>query len=104
MKTIIDKPTNINKVILTKLVDLIDEGDQVDRKFIERGLSKADLIAIYLHDDKIITAATLKNPLPSYRDSVFISAGVESQRKLFIKELGYVVTHPEYRGQNLCQK
>lgn len=104
MKTIIDKPTNIDKDLLNQLIDLVEKGDQVQRNYIERGIKTADLIALYVLNDVILSSATLKNPLKSYKDSVFQLAEVEKLNNDSIQELGYIITNPEHEGQKLCQR
>lgn len=104
MTTIIDIPKNISKDLLPKLLDLIETGSQVDPEGLEERIMNADLIAILVDNDKIVTTATLKNPLTSYRYKVFKSAGVDNEKENYKKELGYIVTHPDYEGQKLCQK
>lgn len=104
MTTIIDRPKNIDEKILAQLIDLIENGEQVQRKFIKRGIETAELIAFFIDKDELIASATLKNPLHSYRDKVFRLADAEDQKKDFAQELGYIVTNPKYEGQKLCQK
>jgi predicted GNAT family N-acyltransferase len=104
MTTIIDIPNNISKDLLGQLLELIETGSQVDPEGLEERLMNADLIALLVDKDKIVTTATLKNPLTSYRNKVFKSAGVDSDKENYKKEIGYIVTHPDYEGQKLCQK
>lgn len=104
MKTIIDKPINIDKDLLNQLIDLVENGEQVQRNYIERGIETADLIAIYVLDGMILSAATLKNPLKSYRDKVFQLAKAENSNKKDLQELGYIITNSKYEGQKFCQK
>ena len=61
------------------------------------------MIAMLFDDDILVSVAALKNPLDSYRKSVFDSAGVEGLEVNYKKELGYIVTHPQYEGRKLCQ-
>lgn len=105
MKIIVEKPNNIDKGILDQFVDLVDSGEQVQKKFIVRGVNRAELIALFIDSDEVIAAAALKNPLPSYRNGVFKLAGVENEDvNTFTKELGYIVTKPKYEGRKYCQK
>ncbi|WP_435356594.1 hypothetical protein [Emticicia sp. SJ17W-69] len=103
MKTIIDKPTNINKDLLNQLINLVEEGAQVQRHYIERGIETADLIALYVLNGIILSSVTLKNPLKSYKDSVFQLARANKLNIDSLKELGYIITNPEHEGQKLCQ-
>jgi predicted GNAT family N-acyltransferase len=104
MKTIIDRPNNIDKDLLIQLVNLVEEGDQVQRHFIERGIETADFIALFVLNEVIVTSATLKNPLKSYKDSVFQLAKADKLNIDNLQELGYIITNPKYEGQKLCQR
>jgi|SRR5690606_7494044 len=103
MKIVIDKPSNIDKHLLNQLIDLVDNGGQVQRNYIERGIETADLIALYVLNGVILSSATLKNPLKSYKERVFELAQVDKLNIDTLQELGYIITNPEYEGQKLCQ-
>lgn len=104
MMTTIDNPKNINKEILDKIIDLVCHGNQVERRFIEAGIKSSEFIAITLENDNVVTTATLKNPILSYRNKVFKLANVNDVKDGYFKELGYIVTHPNYEGRKLCQE
>lgn len=104
MTTIIDIPDNISKDLLGQLLELIETGSQVDPEGLEERIMNAELIALLVDNDKIVTTATLKNPLTSYRNKVFKSAGVDNDKENYKKEIGYIVTHPDYEGKKLCQQ
>ncbi len=105
MKILIDSPRNIDKEILTELIDLIVLGGQVKRAFIEKGIKSADLIAIMFDNDIIVSSATLKNPKASYKQKVFDSAKCSPLNSdSYKKELGYIVTNPDYESRGYSQK
>lgn len=104
MKTIIDKPSNIPADLFDQLLKLVEEGAQVDPDGLEERIINADLIAISVNGNAIVSMATLKNPAISYRDKVFKSANVGENKGLYEKELGYIVTNPDYEGQGHCQR
>ena len=89
--------------MLIQLIDLVEKGDQVQRHFIERGVEKAELIALLVDNSEIVSSATLKNPLKSYRDDVFQLAKVDNFNRDNLQELGYIITNPKYEGKKLCQ-
>ncbi len=103
MTTLIDIPKNIDKTLLVQLIDLVEEGDQVERHFIERGIETADLIALLVDNNIVLSSATLKNPLKSYRENVFHLAGVDNEINNYLQELGYIITNPKHEGNKLCQ-
>lgn len=104
MNIIIDKPINISKEILLNLIGLIVTGGQVKKHHIKNGIETADLIAIMFDNDKIVTSATLKNPKASYKNKVFDQANFSVGKTSYKKELGYIITDPQYEGQKHCQE
>jgi hypothetical protein len=98
MTTIIDTPDKISKALFEQLLDLIENGSQVYPEGLEERIMTAELVALMIDNEKIVTTATLKNPLISYRNKVFKSAGVDNDKENFKKEIGYIVTHPKYEG------
>ena len=104
MKTIIGKPIAFTADLIEQMISFVDEGEQVNRRYVELGVENADLIAMIIDDNTVVTAATLKNPIDSYRESVFRQAGVENEKDKFSKELGYVVSNPTFEGKKFCQK
>lgn len=104
MKTIIDTPNNIPADLFDQLLKLVEEGAQIDPDGLEERIMNADLIAILVDGSTIVSTATLKNPATSYRNKVFKSSKVEESKDLFEKELGYIVTNPDYEGQGHCQR
>ena len=95
---------DISKTHIEDLVALIKSGEQVAKEaYIRRGLLRSEFIAIGLKQNEVIVSVTLKNPLVSYVTRVFTAAGTQSLAANYSKELGYIVTKPQYEGQGLCQ-
>ena len=103
MKTIIDNPTKLSKELITQLLELIENGSQVDSNGLYDRIMRAELIAIRFDNNVIVTTATLKNPFDSYRKKVFTGAGIAIDTAAYNKELGYIVTNPKYEGKKHCQ-
>lgn len=103
MITIIDTPANIDKNLLNQLIELVEKGDQVERRFIKRGIESASLIGIFVDQNEIYSSVTLKNPLNSYSGKVFKLAGVNQTTLNNFQELGYIITNPKYERRGLCQ-
>jgi predicted GNAT family N-acyltransferase len=101
---LIDRPFAFSFSIRQQLHDLIQEGGQILSNHIKVGLHRAELAGVVIKDEKVVASCCLKNPLTSYRSSVFDSAGVTDLKERFTYELGYIVTHSDYEGQKLCQK
>lgn len=85
MDIIIDKPTNFSKTQLGELRKLIKTGG-----------------GVVIKDHKIVATTTLKNSSTNYRDRVFASAKTLNSNA-YAKEFEYIVTHPDFEGQKLCQ-
>ncbi len=104
MEIIIRKPNDVSADFIVQIMELLEQGGQISMRGIEKRLMSADLIAIIVNNGMIMTAAVLKNPSPNYKKKVFESAKVGAAASQFEKELGYIVTHPEFEGRKLCQK
>jgi hypothetical protein len=104
MDVIIEDPKNIPATLKPQLIDLVVNGGQVARKFVEPGISRAILISIMIDREVIASTATIKNPLDSYRQGVFESANAIETPSLYPLEIGYIVTREEYEGNKLCPK
>lgn len=104
METIITKPNEVSADYIMQILDLLDQGNQISMKGIEKRLMKADLIAVIVDCDKVLATACLKNPQPNYKKTVFESANAGDAESQFEKELGYIVTRPGFEGRKLCQK
>ena len=63
MKLKIYKPREIPKEDLEQLYDLISEGGQVNRHYVEIGVPNALHVGITFDGGTIVSTATIKNPL-----------------------------------------
>lgn len=104
MNIIIETPSNLNDEIKIRLIDLVEKGGQVQRHHIENGIQRAEKIALLINGKHIISSAALKNPLNSYRESVFSRAQAKNSMTSNLPELGYIVTAPEFEGNGYCTK
>jgi len=104
MEIWICKPKEIKEVYLSQILNLILQGGQIrgNANDIRNLIFLADLIAYKLKDEIVICTATLKNPYPEYREKVFNLANLKLPGD-HMKELGYIVTHPDYENQGHCQ-
>ncbi|WP_343706385.1 hypothetical protein [Flavobacterium sp.] len=104
METIIGKPNEISEDFIGQILDLLDQGSQISMNGIQKRLMKADLLAMIVESGNVLTVAALKNPGSNYKKAVFESAKKGDTAYQFEKELGYIVTRPEFEGRKLCQK
>lgn len=102
--SLIVSPNDFPMKLQPALVDLVVEGSQVSRHFVESGIPRSDTIGIKYLDALIVSCAVIKNPLDSYRASVFEKAGVQDLADDYQKELGYISTRQGYEGNKQCQK
>ncbi len=105
MEIRISKPHDIDERYMSQIVDLIVRGGQVkgDRQTIRILIAFSDLVGFMTLDDIVICTATLKNPYVEYKEKVFNLAEVKLSNN-YHKELGYIVTHPEFENQGHCQQ
>ena len=101
-KIIITTPSDIEKNCLDEIIQLISRGGQVNRSGLQQRLLHSELVAYKIKDDKVICTATLKKPHSSYRIKVFNSAKFPVTGN-YKKELGYIVTHPDFENLGHCQ-
>jgi hypothetical protein len=106
MEVIIKKPSEVSENEINQIVHLIDEGSQIqgDIEAIKLRLKNSVFISYILDGGEIITTATLKNPIESYRKKVFESAKFDSYMQDYQYEIGYIVTAKNREGEKLCQK
>lgn len=94
-------PKFISSEILNQIINLVIDGGQIQHGLLKDNLLKSEYIAYIIEDDKVVTSATLKNPLKSYRDRVY-QQSKSNLESLNQRELGYIVTHKEFRGKGYC--
>ena len=104
MEIRICKPIEIEEDVLDQIIDLIVQGGQIksNRSGIMLLLSLADYVAYKIYYNVVICTATLKNQFPEYKEKVFNLANGPSPNR-YQKELGFIVTHPDFENQGHCQ-
>lgn len=105
MEIRIVKPNDIEEEYLSQIVNLIIRGGQIkgDCHSIRILIAQAELVGFILLEEIVICTATLKNPYREYKEKVFNLADLNSSKN-YNKELGYLVTHPDFENQGHCQK
>ena len=104
MEIKICKPNEIEEIFLCQIIDLIVNGGQIksDRSGIRLLLSLADYVAFKHIGNLVISTATLKNQYTTYKEKVFSLANAMYSDR-YNKELGYIVTNPDFQNQGHCQ-
>lgn len=89
-------------------VTLAAKGEEVNRRDIERGVGRAELLLAMRGDSYLVAVAAIKNPFPSYKRDVFRKAGVPAEADNFSLELGYLFVEEAHRrngyGPQLVKK
>lgn len=103
IKLMVYHTRDIPNDLFSQAYDLILERSPVDHIGLKARLRGAELIALGVDDFKVVVTATLKNPLNSYKERVFRSAGVCDENVRYKREIGYIATNSSREGQKLCQ-
>jgi hypothetical protein len=99
---VITQPSEIEHDRLQEIVELLLRGGQVHQVGLQERILRSDFVAYKIINNKVICTATLKNPHSSYRIKVFNSAKFPVTVN-YKKELGYIVTHPDFENIGHCQ-
>lgn len=100
--TQVNSPRNISDDLINKLVVLVAKGGEVAMDVVHRNIKNSSIIAWAESDNKPIAVGVLKNPVDSYRQKVFQSAGKPELANRYKLELGYIYVEPEFRSQGLA--
>lgn len=95
-------PGRLSPIQCSKLIDHIASGEEVNKRFVEAGVPRSQLIGIIISGDIIISSVVLKNPLASYTERVFRKSKIDGAFQ-FKHELGYIATNPDYERKGYCQ-
>jgi len=100
--------SNINRDVMNQLINLIATGSEVDMGVVRRNLMSAPVIGYAMDNDSAVGVIVLKNPVASYRNKVFMAAGVPELESRYNLEIGYTFVKEEYRSRGvgiyLCRK
>lgn len=99
-----DRPDNIEQDYKSQLISLVTKGGQVKTHFVERGIANALALAMLVVDGRVIASCCLKKPVANYRNVVFKSASAKEAPNIYLYELGYIITHPNYEGKGFCSR
>ncbi len=104
MEIRICKPHEIDEEVMDQIINLILQGGQIKsgRSGIRELISLADSVAYKIYYNVVIGTATLKNQFPEYKEKVFNLAKGPSPNS-YQKELGFIVTHPDFENQGHCK-
>lgn len=83
--------------LLEAVVNLIAEGEAVNRDDAHRGVSDAEVVAYVLEGDKVVSTGTVKIPTDTYKEHVSTSSGFDVMG--LGRELGYIATSKTHEGR-----
>jgi len=101
-KIVIRRPRELSQEFIQKLVEFICSFGEVERTFVERGVSSAEWVGYALNEnEEIISVGVIKNPRDTYVENTYDKASVEMANNVKYYEYGYAGTAAEYRRQGL---
>ncbi|MFD0764471.1 GNAT family N-acetyltransferase [Mucilaginibacter lutimaris] len=104
LEPIIKKPDELTPEKLQQIKHFLVAGGEVSTTNIEERIAASHFIAFFQTDGLIISTASIKKPVKSYRAKVFSKAKTDMDHTGFTYELGYLYTLPRARGKNLSNR
>jgi GNAT superfamily N-acetyltransferase len=99
----IRKPAECTKTEKENFAALVNESDEVDPDRLAERIERAESLAFYYLNDRLVAVGALKNRKPEYRRKVFAKAGSDNEPEDFPLELGWLYTAKEARGKGLAK-
>lgn len=103
METVVSAPQKLPPKLFSSVLDLIKTRSPVAQESLTERFTNAEQVIMMIDKGKVISTATIKNPLGSYKRRVFSEAGVVGEKDSYEIEVGYIATDKEYEGRKLCQ-
>src|SRR5438105_914707 len=97
----IQLPGNCRPDQLDAFVELVLQGGQVRATGLRARINRAYLLGFHYEDKELAAVAALKHPDETYRDKVFRKAKAPLAPRIFVGELGWVVTREGFRGRGI---
>jgi GNAT superfamily N-acetyltransferase len=97
------KPAECSEEQLEQFFDLVISGKQVQAEGLPERIKAAALLGFAYVDGKLAGTASVKNQKRSYVTGIFLKAKVPRLAENFDHEIGYAVTHEEYRRRGISR-
>ena len=102
----ITEANNISDEQKEKIRELINEGGQVCMDYFDDGWSRNPIVATIWDEDRLVACGALKVPAndakTDYKEDVFSKAKSKIDHKTIERELGWLVTDEDCKGNGFC--
>lgn len=96
-------PADCSKRQLKEFHDLVISGNQVQAEGLPERIASAALLAFAHVDGQLAGVASIKNQKRSYITGIFLKAKVPRLAEHYDYEIGYAVTHEDFRQRGICR-
>ena len=96
-------PADCSKKQLQEFHDLVISGNQVQAEGLPERIASAALLAFAHVDGQLAGVASIKNQKRSYITGIFLKAKVPRLAENFDHEIGYAVTHKDFRRRGISR-
>lgn len=96
-------PADCSKKQLKQFHDLVISGKQVQAEGLPERIASAALLAFAHVDGQLAGVASIKNQKRSYITAIFLKAKVPRLAEHFDHEIGYAVTHVDFRRRGISR-
>ncbi|WDF79046.1 hypothetical protein PQ469_03375 [Mucilaginibacter sp. KACC 22773] len=97
-------PAECSKEQLAAFYELVLSGKQVDPEGLEDRIARADTLAFFYIGGQVAGVASVKNQKRSYITGIFLKAKVPGMAESYRYEIGYAVTHQDFRRLGISTK
>lgn len=101
IQTLSRKPSECSENQIHAFAALVRAGDEIDVAGLCRRIRAAERLVFLMVDDQLCGSASLKRPLPRYRERVASQSGQPLPQSTFPFEIGWVFVTPAARGRKL---
>ncbi|MFB9843887.1 GNAT family N-acetyltransferase [Mucilaginibacter ginsenosidivorans] len=98
------EPASCSEEQLRQFHDLVISGNQVQAEGLPERIASAALLAFAHADGQLAGVASIKNQKRSYITGIFLKAKVPRLAGDFDHEIGYAVTHKDYRRRGISRE
>ncbi|MDB5153873.1 MAG: family N-acetyltransferase [Mucilaginibacter sp.] len=96
-------PADCSEAQLKQFHDLVISGGQVHAEGLPERIASAALLAFAHIDGQLAGVASIKNQKRSYITGIFLKAKVPRLAENFDHEIGYAVTHTDFRRRGISR-
>lgn len=97
-------PSECSDIRLVEFHDLVISGGQVNPEGLTTRIANAAVLAFAYIDGQLAGVASIKKQKRSYITGIFLKAKIPRQAVHYQYEIGYAVTHPDFRRLGLSRE